>query len=27
VHKAGVVVQLHSPTALEELTFVPGNHL
>lgn len=27
VHKAGVVIQLHSPTALEELTFVPGNRL
>ncbi|HEX3500374.1 MAG TPA: hypothetical protein VHT04_13725 [Stellaceae bacterium] len=27
VHKAGTVVELHSPTALEELTFVPGNHL
>jgi len=27
VHKVGVVVQLHSPTALEELTFVLGNHL
>jgi hypothetical protein len=27
VHKAGIVVQLHSPATLEELTFVPGNHL
>jgi hypothetical protein len=27
VHKAGVAVQLHSPTALEVLTFVPGNRL
>jgi hypothetical protein len=27
VHKAGVVIQIHSPTALEELTFVPGDHL
>jgi hypothetical protein len=27
VDKAGVVVQLHSPTALEELTFAPGNRL
>jgi hypothetical protein len=27
VHKVGAVIQLHSPTALEELTFVPGNRL
>ncbi len=27
VHKAGVAIELHSPTALEQLTFVPGNHL
>jgi len=27
VHKSGVAIQLHSPTALEELTFVPGNRL
>src|SRR5256885_7121256 len=27
VHKVGNVIQLHSPTAVEELTFAPGNRL